>query len=790
MTPQPPAQPPQPPSRPPQPPQPPQEPQEPEQPREPPVFLGLTRKQRIKIYLWGALVLVLAGLLWVWSYLQPSRWYKYTDHVAFEQVAKDVELGHVVWEPAVPELSVEESIGQATISSDGTRMVYSAGRDRGDGNLFLRKWDGTNWGKPRPMRALNSAFHETSPALSGDGKYLFFSSDRPGGLGGEDIWVAKWDGIEYAWPLPLTGRVNSPFDEIDPALSPDGSRLYFASNRPYLTEEQAMQRAAVSGKPLEDVRDLKEDYDLYAADIAGDTPFDLIVERQLSMLYSLREGALADMEVMKKLGGTEQTEAAIDRGLAFLAKSQEEDGRWDIRKYGGQGGHDVGATAFALLAFYGRGERHDEDCKYRDTVARGLEWLLSQQDRASGDMRGPRPQHNAMYDHGIASLALIEAYGVTKDADLRPRAIAAIEFMTESQHAGGGWRYRPGERGDLSVTGWYIMALTSAQMSGIPVPEKTFEGSVKFLEFVRGGEHGGAYGYTDPPGRQSNRHGMNAAGFFCSQLLGTSPNAASSWETARILDKVGARGDLYYVYYGTIAAYQHQGPVWRKWRQQMQGDFVKSQRDDGSWQAGGSHGGAMGRVIGTAITVLCLEAHYRYTPLYGLGFEPDPRGPVADAIDQSKLSPTPLFRHAKFLEAFNSPADDRSPVVTEHGDFLYFASDREGGFGGSDIYRARISGAVPSAVENLGEEVNTETHETDPALRMEGFHLMFNRGDEGLFTAKSRRLVKRYNYMKLPSFGWLVRNLFWLLIFGGSVAGCVWLTRRALRESKREEVNA
>ena len=99
-------------------------------------------------------------------------------------------------------------------------MVYSTGEAGGDANLFLRRWDGTVWGPPRPMRALNSAFHETAPALSGDGNFLYFVSDRPGGRGGDDIWVAKWDGAEYAWPLPLTGRVNTPFDETDPALSP------------------------------------------------------------------------------------------------------------------------------------------------------------------------------------------------------------------------------------------------------------------------------------------------------------------------------------------------------------------------------------------------------------------------------------------------------------------------------------------------------------------------------------------------------------------------------------------
>jgi hypothetical protein len=757
-------------------------------------IFGLTRKQRYRLYLRAGLVLLAGFVLWAWLYLQPSRWYKYTDQIAFEQVAEDVQLGHVIWEPASIEaagLPAKERASQAAISSDGARMVFSTGKRGGNADLFLRRWNGTVWGEPQKMRALNSAFHETAPTLSGDGRFLFFSSDRPGGRGGDDIWVAKWDGTDYAWPLPLTGRVNTPFDETDPALAPDGQRLYFASNRPYVSEEEVIRAEHFGNNDLlAEVDDLKGDFDLYAADIAGDTPFDLVIERQLSMLYSLREGALADPAVMEKLGGSTLTESAIDRGLKFLAETQEEDGRWDIKRSGGQGGHDVAATAFALLAYYGRGERHDRDCHYRETVARGLQWLLAQQDRVSGDLRGPRPQHNAMYDMGIATLALVEAYGVTKDPTLRPRVIAAIEFCTASQHKEGGWRYKPGERGDLSVTGWYLMALASAEMSGIPVHEETLTGAKKFLRAMSGGKHGGSYGYTDSPGKgNSNRPGMDAAGFFCSQLIGASPNGARAYESARILAALGLKpGDLYYTYYGTLASYQYQGPLWRSWRERMQKDFVRSQAKDGSWRPGGGHGGAMGKAVGTAITVLCLEAHYRYTPLYGLGYEPNPDGPVPGALDHIALAPTPLFRHAKYLEEFNSPADDSGPIVTEHGDFLYFASAREGGFGGNDLYRARISGPISGSPENLGEEVNSPAEETHPAIRMAGFHLLFNStrdGEEGaLFGARSKRLEKRYDYAQLPSVAWLLGNLPWLLLFFGAAAACAWLTRRAIAATK------
>lgn len=746
------------------------------------VILGLSKAQRFRLYTWAVLGIVVFFLLWSLFFLQPHRWYTYTDQVSFQQVARDVDVGYVLWEPAEPltgGLEKGTAASNPVVSSDGSRMIYSTGEEEGNANLFLREWDGVHWSDPRPMLALNSAFHELGPTLSGDAELLYFSSDRPGGRGGFDVWVARWDGAEYAWPLPLTGRVNTAFDEVDPSLAPDQSTLYFASNRPRVV----VGESTLTTELLENVEKQKIPFDLYSADIATETGVDLIVERQLSMLYSLREGALADPRVMQKLGGTPQTEKAVDRGLEYLASTQEEDGRWSINKHGGRRGHDVAATAFALLAFFGRGEVHNEKCTYQDTVARGIQWMIDQQNGATGDLRGLRPEHNAMYDHGIASLAMVEAYGVTKDPALKPRAQAAIDFIAESQDPeGGGWRYQPKERGDLSVTGWMIMAMASAEMSGIRVPKKTMEGARKFLHFVSSGNHRGAYGYTGPGG---GSEAMNAAGFFCAQLLGHSPNSHKAFESSHILNRQGFKmQDIYYAYYGTVAAYQHQGPGWRHWLKVMQPQFLRAQSKDGSWHFRGGHSNGMGKVICTALVTLCLEAHYRYTPLYGLGWEPPEGTPSGNSKDLAELAKTPLFRHAKLLESLSSPRDDRGPAVTDHGDFLYFSSTRDGGRGGADIYRTRISGDEPTAPQNLGEEINSEANETNPALRHAGFHLIFNSDREGgelaLFNARSKRMVRRSSIFNLPSIGWIAGNFLWILGLVGGALGFFWLSKRAV----------
>ena len=63
-------------------------------------ILGVTRRQRFRAYFWIGVVLMVGFLIWALFYLRPDRWYTYTDQVAFEQVARDVEPGYVLWEQA------------------------------------------------------------------------------------------------------------------------------------------------------------------------------------------------------------------------------------------------------------------------------------------------------------------------------------------------------------------------------------------------------------------------------------------------------------------------------------------------------------------------------------------------------------------------------------------------------------------------------------------------------------------------------------------------------------------
>jgi hypothetical protein len=91
------------------------------------------------------------------------------------------------------------------------------------------------WSAPVNLGPIvNSEFGDLAPSISKDGLSLYFFSDRPGGFGGNDIWVSHRSGVDAPWgpPKNLGPNINTSADENAPTLSLDGHKLYFASDRP------------------------------------------------------------------------------------------------------------------------------------------------------------------------------------------------------------------------------------------------------------------------------------------------------------------------------------------------------------------------------------------------------------------------------------------------------------------------------------------------------------------------------------------------------------------------------
>ncbi|MEM0998164.1 MAG: OmpA family protein [Bacteroidota bacterium] len=124
----------------------------------------------------------------------------------------------------------------ATISltADGrTLYIY---RHKQDGGLYVTDFDtlGQNWQEPRKVeRPLNSKYYEACICVSADGTKLFFSSDRPGGYGGRDIYMVRKNAAgKWGEPENLGPMVNTPWDDDAPYFHPDGKTLYYSSDGP------------------------------------------------------------------------------------------------------------------------------------------------------------------------------------------------------------------------------------------------------------------------------------------------------------------------------------------------------------------------------------------------------------------------------------------------------------------------------------------------------------------------------------------------------------------------------
>jgi outer membrane protein OmpA-like peptidoglycan-associated protein len=133
-------------------------------------------------------------------------------------------------EPTKIEINTSDNVGTAGISPDGQQMLVFIGSGN-KGNIFLMNKNGDKWSPPAPIQGLNSNNLESTASITPDGKSIYFASNRPGGFGGMDIYVAEklangsWGNIQN-----LGSEINTKYDEDAPFIHPDMKTLYFTSN--------------------------------------------------------------------------------------------------------------------------------------------------------------------------------------------------------------------------------------------------------------------------------------------------------------------------------------------------------------------------------------------------------------------------------------------------------------------------------------------------------------------------------------------------------------------------------
>ena len=350
----------------------------------------------------------------------------------------------------------------------------------------------------------------------------------------------------------------------------------------------------------------------------------------LQAMFSHRQGD-TKREAVETFGGNVETVAAVHRGLSWLDAHQHADGYWSLnrfynqepgQRYTGQGSlrADAAATGFALLPFLGDGHTHLAG-DHQAPVRNGLQWLVEHQ-KPDGDLSWQVSGNSRMYCHAIAAIAICEAYGMTKDANLQGPAQRAVDFIVKAQNKKlGGWRYQPVHESDMSVVGWQVMALKSAQMAALGVPDETLEGVRTWLDCVAGkGNQAGQFRYQ-PGGPFSPA--MTAEGLLCMQYLGADRShpqlQAGAAYLLKNLPKQG-RENSYFWYYGTQVMYHLQGDYWPQWNAALRDLLVQSQRKDGplagTWDPVDGWEREAGRIYATSLRLLMLSVYYRHLPLY------------------------------------------------------------------------------------------------------------------------------------------------------------------------------
>ena len=131
-------------------------------------------------------------------------------------------------------LNSNDNEGAQCISQDGRFIVFTICGEGGLGScdLYWSKKIGDRWSKPRNLgAAVNSRYWDSQPSFSIDGKTLYFTSNRPGGKGGKDIWKTTLnENGRWNKAVNLGDSINTPQDETCPFIHYDDQTLYFASN--------------------------------------------------------------------------------------------------------------------------------------------------------------------------------------------------------------------------------------------------------------------------------------------------------------------------------------------------------------------------------------------------------------------------------------------------------------------------------------------------------------------------------------------------------------------------------
>lgn len=340
-----------------------------------------------------------------------------------------------------------------------------------------------------------------------------------------------------------------------------------------------------------------------------------------------------------------RVESAVDRGLAYLASTQEEDGRFpsdDVAQ--------PAVTSLAVMAFLSRGHMPDEG-QYGQQISKAIDFVLSTQKRRgyfsllpvappAGHMT---PGQTVTYNHSIAGLMLGEVYGMTsgeRSAKIQTALTAALIYHREVQTRQkekpsdmGGFRYGypegPNASSDMSVTGWALMFLRSARNAEFNVPKQYFDEGLDFVERCHeqdaANHEKGIFRYrpleSDPKGNPQITLANTASAMLTLILGGRHQHAGVTegvvWFRSRPYPKPWQDGYFYLSsYYSSQAMAQVGGETWNQLFPQIAANILSEQSDEGAWPPGGGAERPFGSAYSTSLAILALTPAYQLLPIY------------------------------------------------------------------------------------------------------------------------------------------------------------------------------
>jgi hypothetical protein len=361
-----------------------------------------------------------------------------------------------------------------------------------------------------------------------------------------------------------------------------------------------------------------------------------------SMTGSRSPGSIGVYTSGKKGYGDANTEAAVLKALRWLKKTQTADGSWPADKNA-----KTSNTALAVLTYLAHGETPASK-EFGETVKKAMNYLIAAQytDKA-GTVRFKHSDGNE-YAFLIATYALCETYGMTRNPNVKPVAMKALERIVQNQSPTGGWDYKlkkGSTRDDLSFAGWALQALKAGKMAGM-APEgldACIKKAVKCLKTRN--FRGGGFGYC--AGHKPD--GLTATGCLAMQLLGYSTHKEviesldymRKWKPSFNINEMttqkwGHKSPQYYCYYASQCKYQagmRRGAnkadekTWQDWNQAMKMLYPRTIKADGQipgpdgkmrmtgyWEHVDPLCRAGGKTMATCLCALQLMVYYRYLP--------------------------------------------------------------------------------------------------------------------------------------------------------------------------------